>query len=251
MGIRLSDYPEIRDKKVTSLRISRFFDHLYLVPVAFPPDPEIIRGLYMKLAPSKIIAVGLNYTDHAEELKMPLPEEPIIFLKSPTTLIYNNDKIIYPPQTKELHYEAELGVVISKIAKDVDEKNASEYISGFTCGNDVTARDLQRKDGQWTRAKSFDTFCPIGPKIVKNMDPANLDIKLYLNGELKQSSNSNKMIFSPYFIVSYISKIMTLFPEDIILTGTPKGVGKMEVGDTVEVEIAGIGKLTNKVVKKA
>jgi 2-keto-4-pentenoate hydratase/2-oxohepta-3-ene-1,7-dioic acid hydratase in catechol pathway len=205
----------------------------------------------MKLNPSKIIAVGLNYTDHAEELKMPLPDEPVIFLKPTTTLIYNNDEIIYPPQTKELHYEAELAIIISKKAKDIDERNAVEYILGFTCGNDVTARDLQRKDGQWTRAKSFNTFCPIGPKIVKNIDPTDLDIKLFLNGELKQSSNTNKMIFSPYFIVSYISNIMTLFPEDIILTGTPKGVGEMEVGDTVEVEISGIGKLSNKVVKKA
>jgi 2-keto-4-pentenoate hydratase/2-oxohepta-3-ene-1,7-dioic acid hydratase in catechol pathway len=202
----------------------------------------------MKLKPSKIICVGLNYKDHAKELKMPIPQYPIIFLKPPTALIFNNDPIVYPAQTKELHYEAELAIVIKDRIKNIAEKEARKHVLGFTCGNDVTARDLQRLDGQWTRAKSFDSFCPLGPRIVKKIDPDNLAIKLYLNGDVKQSSNTSNMIFKVDFLISFISQIMTLKPEDIILTGTPPGVGPMKVGDVVEVEIEGIGRLSNKVV---
>ena len=201
----------------------------------------------MKIKPAKIICVGLNYRDHAKELKMAIPQYPIIFLKPPTALIFNNDPIVYPAQTKELHYEAELAIVIKDRIKNISEKEARKHILGFTCGNDVTARDLQRLDGQWTRAKSFDTFCPVGPKIVKDIDPDNLDIKLYLNGEVKQSSNTANMIFKVDCLVSFISQIMTLEPEDVILTGTPPGVGPMKVGDVVEVEVKGIGRLVNKV----
>ncbi|MEE8637916.1 MAG: fumarylacetoacetate hydrolase family protein [Candidatus Margulisiibacteriota bacterium] len=203
----------------------------------------------MKIKPSKIICVGLNYRDHAKELKMPIPEYPILFMKPPTALIYNNDPIIYPPQTKELHYEAELAIVIKDRIKNVKKEEALKHVLGFTCGNDVTARDLQRMDGQWTRAKSFDSFCPVGPKIVKDIDPDNLNIKLYLNGEVKQSSNTSNMIFKVDHLVSFISNIMTLEPEDVILTGTPPGVGPMQVGDVVEVEVEGIGKLKSKVIK--
>ena len=199
----------------------------------------------MNIRPSKIICVGLNYRDHAEELKMPIPDEPILFIKPPTTLIYNNDKIIYPPQTKELHYEAELAVVIKDRIKDVSQGEALSHVLGFACANDVTARDLQRKDGQWTRAKSFDTFCPVGPKVVGGIDPENLEIKLWLNGEVRQSSNTSNMIFPVDYLVSFISQVMTLEPEDIILTGTPPGVGELKPGDRVEVEISGIGKLVN------
>ena len=189
----------------------------------------------MKFKPTKIIAVGLNYIDHAKELKMPIPDEPIIFLKPPTAVISHKDKIIYPKGVKQLDYEAELAVVMK------DKK----HILGYTCANDVTARDLQRKDVQWTRSKSFDTFCPLGPRVVKNVDPNNLEIKLYLNGKLKQSSHTSNMIFRVEELVSFISKIMTLCPGDVILTGTPPGVGPMKIGDVVEVEIEGIGKLTN------
>ena len=203
----------------------------------------------MKLKPSKIIAVGLNYVDHAQELNMKIPEEPIIFLKPPSSLIFHKDPIVYPPQTKELHYEGELAVVIRDKIKNIKPEEAFPHILGFTCGNDVTARDLQRKDGQWTRAKSFDTFCPLGPEIVKEINPDNLEIKLYLNGELKQSSNTSNMIFKVDYLVSFISRIMTLEAEDVILTGTPPGVGEMRVGDEVVVEIEGIGKLANKVIK--
>lgn len=203
----------------------------------------------MKIKPSKIICVGLNYKDHAKELKMELPTHPIIFLKPPGSLIFHGDSIVYPPQTKELHFEAELAVVIKDRIKNITAEEASKHILGFTCGNDVTARDLQRIDGQWTRAKSFDTFCALGPQIVSGIDPGNLDIKLYLNGGVKQSSNTSNMIFDIYYLVSFISQIMTLEPEDVIMTGTPAGVGPMRVGDVVEVEIEGIGKLKNKVIK--
>ncbi|MFH1541730.1 MAG: fumarylacetoacetate hydrolase family protein [bacterium] len=191
-----------------------------------------------KLKPTKIICAGLNYIDHAKELNMPIPDEPVIFAKMLNALCYDGDKIIYPSQTKELHYEAELAIVMGK----------NNQIAGFTCANDVTARDLQRKDGQWTRAKSFNAFCPIGPKIVTDIDPDNLDIKLYLNGELKQSSNTRNMIFKVDQLISFISKIMPLNPDDIILTGTPPGIGPMRVGDEVVVEVEGIGRLKNRVV---
>lgn len=203
----------------------------------------------MKLKPSKIICVGLNYVDHAKELNQPIPKVPVLFMKPLTALIGNNDQIVYPKMTKELHYEAELAIVIKDRIKNISEKDARKHILGFTCANDVTARDLQKADGQWIRAKSFDTFCPIGPKVVNDIDPTNLAIKAYLNGELKQSSNTSNMIFKPDFLVSFISQVMTLEPQDIILTGTPPGVGPMNVGDVVEVEIEGIGKLSNKVAK--
>ncbi|MFC1540701.1 fumarylacetoacetate hydrolase family protein, partial [Candidatus Margulisiibacteriota bacterium] len=197
----------------------------------------------MKLKPSKIVCVGLNYKDHAKELNMPIPECPILFMKPPGVLIYNNGPIVYPPQTQELHYEAELAIIIKDKIKNVPKEDALKHVKGFACANDVTARDLQRKDGQWTRAKSFDTFCPVGPKIVSGIDPNKLAIKLYLNGEVKQSSNTSNMIFPVEFLVSFISSHMTLNPDDVIITGTPPGVGPMKVGDKVEVEIEGIGKL--------
>ena len=208
--------------------------------------PEVSE---MKIKPSKIICVGLNYRDHAKELKMPIPAYPILFMKPPSALIYHNDSIIYPSQTKELHYEAELAIAIKDRIKNISKEKVFDHILGFTCGNDVTARDLQRMDGQWTRAKSFDSFCPIGPKIVKDIDPNDLNIKLYLNGEVKQSSNTSNMIFKADYLVSFISQIMTLEPEDVILTGTPTGVGAMQVGDVVGVEIEGIGKLENRITE--
>jgi len=179
---------------------------------------------------------------------MPIPEYPILFMKPPSALIFSNDPIVYPPQTKELHYEAELAIVIKDRIKNVKKEEALRHVLGLTCGNDVTARDLQRMDGQWTRAKSFDSFCPVGPKIVKDIDPDKLDIKLLLNGKVKQSSNTSNMIFKVDHLVSFVSQVMTLEPEDVILTGTPPGVGPMQAGDVVEVEIEGIGKLSNKVV---
>lgn len=199
--------------------------------------------------PKKIILAGLNYKDHAKELGMKLPLEPAIFLKPATSIIGPNENIVYPPGVRRLDYEAELALVIKRKCKFVKEKDAPNYILGYTCLNDVTARDLQKKDVQWTRAKSFDTFCPLGPFIETELDPSNLEIKLYLNGKIKQSSNTRNLIFRPAKLVSFISGIMTLLPGDIIATGTPPGVGPMKAGDAVKVEIEGIGSLTNKVVR--
>jgi 2-keto-4-pentenoate hydratase/2-oxohepta-3-ene-1,7-dioic acid hydratase in catechol pathway len=197
--------------------------------------------------PTKIIAIGLNYLDHAKELNMEIPEYPLIFMKPPTAVIGDGEIIIYPPQTQELHYEGELGIVIGKKARNISIEAAKQYIAGYTCANDVTARDLQRMDGQWTRSKSFDTFCPLGPRIVKDVDPTNLAIATRVNGVTKQSSNTNQMIFNASKLVSFISAIMTLLPGDVISTGTPPGVGELRVGDVVEVEIEGIGILRNTV----
>ena len=199
--------------------------------------------------PSKIIAVGLNYTDHARELGMQMHEEPLIFLKPPSTIIGTDDDILYPDMSRQVEYEGELAIVMKDIARHVSIEQAHERILGYTCAVDVTARDLQKKDGQWTRAKSFDTFCPVGPCIATDIDPNNLKIELRLNGEVKQSSNTSNMHFKPGHLVSFISHIMTLCPGDLILTGTPPGVGPMQVGDVVELEIEGIGVLTDKVLK--
>jgi 2-keto-4-pentenoate hydratase/2-oxohepta-3-ene-1,7-dioic acid hydratase in catechol pathway len=197
------------------------------------------------IRPSKIVCVGLNYQDHAKELDMELPTEPIIFIKPSTTVIGHLDPIIYPKTSTQVDYESELGIVISKEAHMVDRKNAHEFIGGFTVVNDVTARDKQRKDVQWTRAKSFDTFAPIGPCIETEVDPMNLNISLKLNNKVKQNSNTKNMIFSVNELVEFTSNIMTLLPGDIISTGTPPGVGPMQIGDTVEIEIEGIGTLKN------
>lgn len=198
--------------------------------------------------PTKIIAVGLNYFDHANEVQMKISDEPLIFMKPPSTLIAHNDNIIYPKMSKQLDYEAELAVIIKNRIKNIEPEDVFENILGYTCFNDVTARDLQKKDEQWTRAKSFDTFAPIGPFISTGLNPDNLQIKLYKNGQLMQNSSTNNMIFKVDKIISFISKIMTLFPGDIIATGTPSGVGKLEEGDMVEVEIEGIGVLKNNVL---
>lgn len=199
--------------------------------------------------PSKVIAVGLNYIDHANELKMPVPDEPILFIKPPSSVLPPEGKIIYPEMSEQVDYEAELAVVIKKRVKSVTPEEAKEHILGYTCANDVTARDLQKKDVQWTRSKSFDTFTPIGPYIVTDIKPDNLKIELLLNGQICQSSTTANMIFNIYQLVSFISKVMTLLPGDVIMTGTPPGVGAMQVGDVVEVKIEGIGTLRNYIVR--
>lgn len=198
--------------------------------------------------PSKIILVGLNYRAHARELAMAIPDEPVIFLKPSTALVAGGGNIVYPRQVKRLDYEAELALVIKKAARNVPLKKARDFIGGYTCLNDITARNLQKKDGQWTRAKSFDTFCPLGPKLAAGLDPSDLRVTCRLNGKIKQDSRTSDMIFTVEYLVSFISRIMTLLPGDIISTGTPPGVGPMHPGDTVEVEIEGIGKLTNHVI---
>lgn len=200
--------------------------------------------------PSKIIAVGLNYRDHAEEMKKPLPEEPLLFIKPGTAVIGNGDDIVYPQTSKRVDYEAELAVVIGKRAYRVSCEESKGYILGYTCFNDVTARDLQKKDIQYTRAKGFDTFAPIGPWIETEIDPCNLGIESYQNGEKRQSSSTKNLIFDPFYLLSFCSHVMTLLPGDVIATGTPSGVGPMEIGDEIEVRIEGIGSLVNRVVKE-
>lgn len=199
--------------------------------------------------PSKIVALGLNYRSHAEETRNPIPENPLIFIKPPTAVIGTEDNIVYPTSSTRVDYECELGVVIKRPAKRVSEKDALGYVLGYTCFNDVTARDHQRRDGQWTRGKGFDTFAPIGPCIETELDPGNVTIETYLNGELKQQGNTRDLIFSIPVLISFISQVMTLLPGDIIATGTPSGIGPMHPGDTVEIKIEPIGTLRNYIVK--
>jgi 2-keto-4-pentenoate hydratase/2-oxohepta-3-ene-1,7-dioic acid hydratase in catechol pathway len=199
--------------------------------------------------PSKIVALGLNYRDHAAEFGHPVPDEPLIFLKPGTAVIGPEEMIIYPRMSRRVDYEAELAVVIGRKAHQVREEEAKNYIMGYTAFNDVTARDLQKKDGQFTRAKGFDTFAPLGPWIETEIeDPDNLTVEAYLNGERRQHSNTNNMVFSVAYLVSFISRIMTLLPGDVIATGTPSGIGPMRPGDVVEIRVEGIGTLRNQVV---
>ena len=200
--------------------------------------------------PSKIVAIGLNYKDHAMERGKPLPEEPLIFLKPSTAIVGPNDIIVYPPMSKRVDFEGELAVIIKKRASRLEkDEEANDYILGYSCFNDVTARDLQTKDVQFTRAKSFDTFAAVGPCIATDIDPSRLKVKTFLNGKLKQSGNTQNLIFPVPFLVRFVSNIMTLNPGDIITTGTPAGIGPMMPGDRVDVQIEGIGTLSNKVMK--
>jgi 2-keto-4-pentenoate hydratase/2-oxohepta-3-ene-1,7-dioic acid hydratase in catechol pathway len=197
--------------------------------------------------PTKVVAVGLNYRDHAKELGMAVPENPVLFLKPPTAVIGPGDNIIYPAMSRQVDYEGELGIVIRDHISRIALGDARKHILGYSCANDVTARDLQRQDGQWTRAKGFDTFCPVGPWIETDLDPDDLVIETYLNGERKQSSRTSQFVFSVDRLVSFISQVMTLHPGDLIITGTPAGIGSMKPGDEVEVRIEGIGVLKNRV----
>ena len=200
------------------------------------------------VSPSKIVCVGRNYKEHAAELGNKMPDEPLLFLKAPSAIIANGASIERPPQSQQVEHEGELGVVIGRVARRLsDGDDPLGYILGYTCVNDVTARDLQRKDVQFTRAKSFDTFCPVGPFIVDGLDPLNLLVTTSVNGAVKQNGRTADMAFSVPFLIRYISNIMTLFPGDLIATGTPAGVSAMKHGDIVEVAIEGIGELRNPV----
>ena len=201
--------------------------------------------------PSKIVALGLNYRSHAEEFNAPLPDAPLIFLKPSTAVIGPDVDIVYPSSSTRVDYEGELAVVIKKPVWRVSIENALDHVLGYTCFNDVTTRDLQAKDKQWTRAKSFDTFAPIGPCIQTELDPGNVYVETYLNGELKQRGNTSDLIFTVPELINFISNVMTLLPGDIIATGTPSGIGPMYAGDTVEIKIEPIGTLRNYVVKNS
>lgn len=219
-----------------------------------PTDLELSPNSYRILAPcapTKIVAVGKNYADHAAEMGTPLPSEPLLFMKPPTTVIALEGEIQYPPQASRVDYEGELALVIGDRCFNCTPEEAQAKIWGYTIANDVTARDLQKKDGQWTRAKGFDTFCPLGPWIVREISPV-ARIQTFLNDAVKpvQSALIDQMVFAPDVLVAYISQVMTLLPGDVILTGTPEGVGPMQVGDRVRVEIEGIGSLDNSVVER-
>lgn len=203
----------------------------------------------MAFSPSKIIGVGRNYADHAKELGHDVPTEPLLFLKAPSALIRNGESIAIPPQSAQVEHEAELAAVIGKTCRNLCDNTAvAEYIRGYTCLNDVTARDLQRKDGQFARAKSFDTFCPIGPVIDSDLDVTDVRVLCRVNGELRQDGRTSQMVFPVEYLIRYISRIMTLLPGDVIATGTPSGVSKLNPGDVCEVEIDGIGTLINPII---
>ncbi len=198
--------------------------------------------------PSKIVCVGRNYVEHAAELGNEVPKEPLLFLKAPSALILNNEEIVIPPQSEQVEHEGELAVVIGRTCKNIsDEEDPFSYVKGFTCLNDLTARDLQRRDGQFARAKSFDTFCPVGPAIETDLDVADISLQCRVNGVVKQSGSTSQMVFPVEFLIRYISKMMTLLPGDLIATGTPSGVSALRSGDVCEVEIEGIGTLSNRV----
>ncbi|MGE5308704.1 MAG: fumarylacetoacetate hydrolase family protein [Deltaproteobacteria bacterium] len=197
--------------------------------------------------PTKVVLAGLNFRRHAVEMKLPVPKQPVIFMKPLTALIGPGETIVYPRWVGRLDYEAELALVIGKTARNIPERKARGYILGYTCLNDVTARDLQKKDGQWTRAKSFDTFCPIGPWIETSFDPSRARIRAILNGRVMQDAPTADFIFPPSYMVSFVSRVMTLYPGDVISMGTPGGVGRMKTGDSIAVEIEGIGRLENRV----
>lgn len=194
---------------------------------------------------SKAICIGLNYRDHAIEFELPIPESPIVFLKPSTSALAHNKTVVKPDVCKRLDYEAELAIVIKKEAKNVEIDKVNDYILGYTCANDITARDLQPKTGQWTISKGFDTFCPFGYVINTKLDPSNLKISSEVNGKIMQESNTKNLIFDVPFLVSYLSSIMTLLPGDIILTGTPGGISGMQKGDEVKIKIEGLPDLVN------
>lgn len=197
--------------------------------------------------PTKVICVGVNYRGHAQEMGHQIPEDPCLFLKPETSVIGPGEAILYPPMSKQVDYEAELAAVIARPLWNVTPAEAMRAVLGYTCVNDVTARDLQRKDGQWTRAKGFNTFCPIGPWIDDEIDPDSVDVELLLNRERRQFANTQELIHKMADLLSYVSRIMTLRAGDVVATGTPAGIGPMKPGDDVEVRISGIGSLKNHV----
>jgi 2-keto-4-pentenoate hydratase/2-oxohepta-3-ene-1,7-dioic acid hydratase in catechol pathway len=221
---------------------------IFVPGVTIAEIPLAAAALAAPVAPAKIVCVGLNYRAHAAEMGHPLPAEPVIFLKPPTACIGPWATIVRPPESRRVDHEAELAVVIGRRTRSVTPPEAAAAILGYTCANDVTARDLQARDGQWTRAKSFDTFCPLGPWVVAGIDPADLAVEAYVNGERRQASRTSDLIFGPRELVSFVSGVMTLEPGDVVLTGTPAGVGPLAAGDTVEIRIEGIGSLVNPVV---
>lgn len=210
-------------------------------------DTQITGKVLVPVTPSKIVALGINYRKHADEFGQAVKPEPLIFLKPPSSLIADGESIVLPRGCGRVEHEGELTVVIGKRCKDVEPSEVAEYIFGYTCANDVSERDIQKRDGQWVRAKGFDTFCPLGPAIETELDPSCCDITVTVNDEIRQRGNTREMVNDVYDSVSFISKVMTLEAGDVILTGTPAGVSPIHSGDVVTVTIQGVGSLTNPV----
>lgn len=225
-----------------------FFDEIGKADRSIPVSEA---KFVLPTAPTKIVCVGRNYAEHAAELGNEVPKEPLLFLKAPSSLILDGEKIVLPKQSERVEHEGELGVVIGKRCKNLgDSDDVFEYVTGYICLNDVTARDLQRKDVQFTRAKSFDTFCPVSHFIETDLNPENIEVTTRVNGIIRQSGKTSQMVFPVNYLIRYISQQMTLMPGDIIATGTPSGVSKLEHGDICEVEIEGIGILRNRITNE-
>ena len=220
--------------------------------VAWEPTEAVVpfddTHLLAPVFPTKVVCVGRNYAGHAAERGAEVPDEPVIFLKPATAVIGPGAAIVIPSEAREVHHEAELAIVVGRVARRVAAEDASEYILGYTAANDVSARDLQKKDGQWTRAKGFDTFCPLGPAVETEVDPLGLRISCSVNGELRQEASTEDMVFGVAEVFAFVTRVMTLLPGDVVLTGTPAGVGPIRPGDRVEVAIERIGSLLNPVV---
>ena len=244
------------------MKLVRYSANPRILPTATDADPEVLHGqitdvpvgarLLPPCSPSKIVCVGRNYPEHARELGNEPPKEPLIFLKPPSSLIASGDSIEYPSLSERVDYEGELGIVIGKRARHVKASGALDYVLGYTCVNDVTARDLQRKDGQWTRGKGFDTFCAVGPCIVTKdeIELTKLRVRTHVDGLIKQDGAVAEMMFDVAAIIAYVTEFMTLEPGDLIATGTPPGVGPLQPGSTIQIEIDGIGILSNPVVSQ-
>ena len=240
----IAQYGILEDNKINIIKNSPWLSNVEIIEsIEISEDCEFLAPV----EPSKVICIGLNYHAHvkASYSADEASENPLIFMKPPSSIIGPEDLIVLPAVSERVDYEAELGIVISKTARDVVRENADEYILGLTCVNDVTARDLQKKDGQWTRAKGFDTFCPVGPWIITDIDYSNVQVEGILNDKVMQSGTTAQMIFDIPFLISYVSSIMTLNPGDLISTGTPSGISPMKTGDKIEVKVENVGTLTN------
>jgi 2-keto-4-pentenoate hydratase/2-oxohepta-3-ene-1,7-dioic acid hydratase in catechol pathway len=251
-GVVTGDVDELGIPAEDSTVVALAGDPLYVGVQLTDKEHQLadVRLLAPVLPRSKVVGIGRNYAAHAAELGNEPPAEPLMFLKPNTSVVGPGDPVFYPRQSSNVHYEGELAVVIARICRDVDPDRVKDVVYGYTVGNDVTARDLQKSDVQFTRAKGFDSFCPLGPWIETELDPSALTLQTHLNGDLVQDGTTKDMIFDVPALVAHVSSVMTLLPGDVILTGTPEGVGPMNVGDEVEVTVAGIGSLTNKVVSR-
>jgi 2-keto-4-pentenoate hydratase/2-oxohepta-3-ene-1,7-dioic acid hydratase in catechol pathway len=255
-GVLSGELDEFGQPADDSVLVELIGDPLYVGVKPSPTEHRLadVRLLAPVIPRSKVVAIGKNYAAHASEMGGEAPAEPLMFLEPNTAVVGPGDAILYPPQSELVSYEGELAVVIGRICRDVPPEQATDVIFGYTIANDVTARDLQKRDGQWSRAKGFDSFCPLGPWIETDRDPQDfvdgVVIQTHLNGDLVQDGSTKDMIFDIPTLIAHITSAMTLLPGDVILTGTPEGVGPMQVGDEVEVSIAGLGTLTNPVSRR-